>query len=148
MKKSSSAFTMIELVFVIVVLGILSAIAIPKLSATRTDAQISKGRADIASIRSAILSERQSRLITGDASFISKLHSSATAYFDGNGSATLLMYAITPKDSDGHWHGVAAAGTNWTYKFKLQGADTKFTYTPSAGTFTCDTGARCSELTD
>ena len=35
MKK---AFTMIELVFVIVVIGILASVAIPKLSATRSDA--------------------------------------------------------------------------------------------------------------
>ena len=36
MKKS---FTMIELIFVIVILGILAAVAIPKLAATRDDAQ-------------------------------------------------------------------------------------------------------------
>ncbi len=32
------AFTMIELIFVIIIIGIISAIAIPKLSATRDDA--------------------------------------------------------------------------------------------------------------
>lgn len=35
---SRSAFTMIELIFVIVILGVLAAVAIPKLSATRDDA--------------------------------------------------------------------------------------------------------------
>ena len=39
MKKN--AFTMIELIFVIVILGILAAVAIPKLSATRDDAKVS-----------------------------------------------------------------------------------------------------------
>ncbi|MBL1242979.1 MAG: type II secretion system protein [Sulfurimonas sp.] len=53
MKK---AFTMIELIFVIVILGILAAVAIPKLAATRSDAEVSKiahnvmvGAAEIAS---------------------------------------------------------------------------------------------------
>ena len=57
---------MIELVFVIVVIGILSAIAIPKFAATRDDAIISKGVAEVAAMRSAIATERQKRILRGD----------------------------------------------------------------------------------
>lgn len=40
MQNSKNAFTMIELIFVIVILGILAAVAIPKISATRDDAKV------------------------------------------------------------------------------------------------------------
>ena len=48
MKK---AFTMIELIFVIVILGILASVAIPRLAGTRTDAEIS---ATVANIRTLV----------------------------------------------------------------------------------------------
>ena len=63
MKKN--AFTMIELVFVIVILGILASVAIPRLAVTRTDAQIATGQANVSAIRIAIINERQSRLFRG-----------------------------------------------------------------------------------
>lgn len=129
--RQKTAFTMIELVFVIVVLGILSAIAIPKFSVTRTDAQISKGRADISSIRSAIVTERQSRLIKGDSSWINTLsHTPYTTLFDGNGTVSLLMYGIKPGNTDGHW---SRTGTN-AYAFHVGGKNCTFTY-DGAGKF-------------
>ena len=52
--KKRAGFTMIELIFVIVILGILAAVAIPKLAATRDDAQISKIVTNITTTQSEI----------------------------------------------------------------------------------------------
>ncbi|MFC2427874.1 MAG: type II secretion system protein [Campylobacter sp.] len=47
-------FTMIELIFVIVILGILAAVAIPRLTATRDDAEVSAAATNIATLMSDI----------------------------------------------------------------------------------------------
>lgn len=157
MQKSKNAFTMIELVFVIVVLGILAAVAFPRFAATRTDAQISKGRADISSIRSAIVTERQSRLITGDNTFIA--NGTGAGQMDENSLFNgVLTYGITSETGvDGKWSAVAGSGT---YQYRIQGANNTFTYNPTnaavtvngvsvpPGGFSCTAGTHCSNLTD
>jgi general secretion pathway protein G len=71
--QTKKAFTMLELTFVIVIIGILSAIAIPKFSATRDDAVITKARVTVASLRNAISTERQLRVLRGDFTPITNL---------------------------------------------------------------------------
>ena len=56
------AFTLIEIIFVIVILGILSAVAIPKLIATRDDAIVSKKLGQIRAISNEISSYTFSRV--------------------------------------------------------------------------------------
>ena len=150
MKQSYKAFTMIELVFVIIILGILAAIAVPRFAATRTDADITKGRADIASIRSSIVSERQTQLIRGVNTWIPKLSEDTTTLFTGDGSRTLLMYGIASGTGSGHWQG-NADGLNYT--FAVQDISVAFVYTPADGIFTCESddavsGQMCKNLTN
>ncbi|MCK9453869.1 prepilin-type N-terminal cleavage/methylation domain-containing protein [Sulfurimonas sp.] len=131
--RFSRGFTMIEMVFVIVVLGILAAIAIPRLAATRTDAEISKGRADVASVRSGIISERQSRIIQGDSDWITAANLDNGGLFGG-----VLMYPVANEPGvNGKWSAEAGSGT---YVFRAGNVDTTFTYNPASGTFTCVAG--------
>lgn len=142
---------MIELVFVIVVLGILAAVAVPRLTATRVDAQISKGAADVASIRSAIVSERQSRLIKGCSGFIPN----GTGTYVCNGVTFkemdqgglfggVLMYPLKNESGkDGAWSATAGSGT---YVYRAGGKTNTFTYTPADGKFLCTSGDYCAKL--
>ena len=82
MKNFSSAFTMIELVFVIVVLGILAGIAVPRLAATRDDATIAKMRGDVAAIRSGISLRRSENMMRGNVAWPA-LEGDNAALFDG-----------------------------------------------------------------
>lgn len=132
------AFSMIELVFVIVILGILAAIAVPKFAATRTDAEITKGRSDIASIRTAIMNERQGRLLKGDSDWINSLSAGTTTLFDGNGSSELLMYGITSGTSTGHWKTTDNAFPYIHYDFIINNSNCSFTYDSSNGKFVLD----------
>ena len=62
-----AGFTMIELIFVIVILGILAAVAIPKLAATRSDAEIAKMATNVATVVSDIGARYTSQgTLTGD----------------------------------------------------------------------------------
>jgi general secretion pathway protein G len=97
--QNRKAFTLVELVFVIVIIGILSAVAIPKLAATRDDAEISKARATIASLRTAISTERQKRILAGNfddvnitAAIKLLLYDNLGSEWTSNASANTLTY--------------------------------------------------------
>ncbi len=146
MKK---AFTMIELVFVIVILGILGSVAISKMAVTRDDAQITKGRSQVSAIRDAIMLTRQQMMLQGKVGWLNKLDAigSATAtsgsLFDTNGSTKILDYPIYAKDENGHWKKSA----NNEYTFKVTNVDVKFIY--SNGNFDCNHSIEmCRSLTE
>ena len=100
MKKG---FTMIELIFVIVILGILASVAIPRLAATREDAEIS---AAVANLRTLV--------------------SDATAYYTAKGNLTGAKWSeITNVPIQKDSIGGAIGDTTATTKAYLKVGDAK-----------------------
>jgi len=126
--KTKSAFTMVELVFVIVVLGILAGVAIPKLFVTRDDAVVAKVRTDLSAIRSGVSLAKQNNLMRG-----------VTSGPDlGVGFANVLDTPIAASRGAG-WTKVPekADDTSFTACVKKNSDCATFTYTKSTGTISC-----------
>jgi len=145
--KNLKAFTMIELVFVIVVLGILAGVAVPKLAATRDDATIAKMRGDIAAIRSGLSLVRSENMMRGVSTWPALEGSDEATLFDG-----VLQQPIYPMKTGGRngWTLVAEGSNNATstYTANVAGKSTTFNYYPTSalatakgknvGSFDCD----------
>ncbi|MDD3597423.1 type II secretion system protein [Sulfuricurvum sp.] len=86
-----SGFTMIELIFVIVILGILAAVAIPKLAATRDDATLAK---EIANAKTCV--------------------NDAGAYYTANGDLTAFTSPACTAAENGSKVTATVAGTSVT----------------------------------
>jgi len=145
MNTFKKAFTMIELVFVIVIIGILSAVAMPKLSVMVEDANFASAKATVSSLRSAISSERQRTLMTGSAAYPLILDDATKdlehqSLFDGNASIHIMQYPIYSKTDAGGWMKTtdnSAATIGYRYYIN-SGRTVAFTYTKATGIFDCD----------
>lgn len=119
--KKRKAFTMLELVFVIVVIGILSAVAVPKFAATRDDAEIAKARTIVSAVRNSMGTERQKRILRGDFTAISSLHSGGNAFsvFDNNSSNPVLEYSVPTCSAQGTTKGCWNVSAGPVYQYVM-----------------------------
>lgn len=141
MKK---AFTMIELIFVIVLLGILASVALPRLSGSKKDAEITKARAQISAIRSGIQTKRSGALMAGNAltsgGYLASLEDEGSEYL----FSKVMNPGIKPGGNDTVW-----GGKSPSYTLKLSGESAvTFTYSSADGTFKCDGNESLCKILD
>ena len=121
MKK---AFTMVELVFVIVALGILAMVALPRLASSKEDAEITRVKAEIAAIRSAIQTNRGAKLLA----------QKGNGYPEKLDEKTIEEITNGTKLSKKYWS-VNETGNQLTVT--IAGNTTTFTYDSKTGSLTC-----------
>lgn len=141
MKK---AYTIIELIFVIVIIGILAAVALPKLGGTADLAYMTKGKSTLATVRSAIATERQKSILRGNAATDVSIYNASgrvfTKFTDANG-ARILDNDLKSCTEIGCW----STSDNVTYTF-YRSAATNCTYKLENNRFVDKTTGGCTEL--
>ena len=126
MKK---AFTLIELVFVIVILGVLATVAIPKLIVTRDDAEIAKAKSQIAAVRSGIQLKRNEMILSGRQGYPTNLEDGACCF------GGILSTKIEQRKDDNSYGWQKE--NDGSYTINTNKEKVKFTYSDSDGSFKC-----------
>lgn len=106
--KSESGFTLIELVIVIVILGILAAVAIPKYEDMREQARVATIKGQLGAIRSAVAIQYARNALNGIASFPSL---DGTIFAEGRVPAEPVLNSSSVKTTPG-----IDGGGGWVYQ--------------------------------
>ena len=142
-----NAFTMLELIFVIVIIGILASIAIPKLWVTRDDAVIAKARTQVGSIRSSIANAYSKNIING-INKCPELEGNENNYVFEN---ILKPYPIKTNQKEINWTLDGNNSNETNYTVKIDDLSTKFIYEKNTSDncpFDCNGSSLCKKLTD
>ena len=141
------AFTMIELIFVMVIIGILASIAIPKLWVSRDDAYITKARTQVGSVRASISNAYSTNIMNGK-NECPELEGDKDDYVFEN---ILKPYAIKTNQRGINWTFESNSSTETNYTVTINGLSTRFIYkkdTSKNCPFDCNGSSLCKDLTE
>ena len=121
MKKS---FTILELIFVIVIIGILAGIAIPRLFPVIDTAKIKKAQSQVAAIRAAISNAYSKNIISGNNTCpkVEKKGDTTTLF------ANVLTYPIPKNGKYIKWNLKSDNSTENVYTLQIDNLSTTFYY--------------------
>jgi len=125
-------FTIIELLFVILILGVLAAIAVPKFGESYKQSILFDAKSKVSAIRSALEVYKTRHVLLGQDPYPSTL--------DKNGKLfnVVLPEGVTPGSEPGQW---SSLGNN-RYKFIVDDNEyAVFVYDKRTGKFECDANA-------
>lgn len=121
------SFTLIEIIFVLIVIGMLAVIALPKFTMVLEQATISKVQSTVTAIRSGIQIQKNKNILMGLAPYPTSLETGSGLF------GAVLPDPIIPKTQNG-WQKVGPT----RYQYSFNGNVLYFDYNISTGKFTCD----------
>lgn len=130
-RRNHRAFTLVELVMVIVIIGLLAAVITPKFTSMRTEAQDAAEQAALSAVRTGVKLVHMTSLAQGDDTYPTVLDSAS------NGEASeknpLFTEVIEGGITDSNWKKTGKRG----YTYVPTG--NKYTYNQKTGEFTVKT---------
>ena len=125
--RTAKAFTLVELIMVIVIIGLLAAVVTPKFTSLKTEASNAAEQGGVSAIRSGVKLTHLTSLAQGNDTYPAALDAAAVAV--SSDANPLFTNVLEDGITDGNWEKTGAS----TYIYNP--TTNTYTYTPADGKF-------------